>query len=73
MRKEIWILGDFNTDLLKRNDVNTVALQSFAKKNGLLQQISGITRPSSRSGSCIDLIMTNSRFVCKSGISDDMI
>ena len=44
-KKEIWILGDFNTDLLKRGDSNTVALQAFAKKAGLTQYINTITRP----------------------------
>ena len=72
-RKEVWILGDFNTDLLKRDDVNTVSLQAFAKKNGLCQQINSITRPNVRGGSCIDLIMTNCLYVYKNGISDDMI
>ena len=71
-RKEIWILRDLNTDLLKRNDVNTVAIQSFAKRNGLVQQINCITRPNIRGGSCINLIMTNCVYVSKSGISDDI-
>ena len=72
-RKEIWILGDFNTDLLKRDDVNTVAIQAFAKKNGHAQQINCITRPNIRGGSCIGLIMINCVYVSNSGISDDMI
>ena len=72
-RKEIWILGDFNTDLLKRDDTNTISVQAFAKKNGLTQQINSITRPNIRGGSCIDLIMTNCLYITKSGISDDMI
>ena len=72
-RREIWILGDFNTDLLKRNDSNTVAIQAFAKKNGLTQCINSVTRPNVRGGSCIDLIMSNCLFVSESGVSDDMI
>ena len=67
------VLGDFNTDLLKRNDIYTVALQAFAKKKGLTQCINTVTRPNVRGGSCIDLIMTNSLFVNVSGTSDDMI
>ena len=57
--KEIWILGDFNTDLLKRDDPKSVTLLSFAKKAGLSQLIKDITRPNRNGGSCIDLIMTN--------------
>ena len=72
-KKEIWILGDFNTDMLKRNDPNTVTLQNFMKKWGLLQCVNGITRPNSRGGSCIDLIMTNCPFVSESGVAGDMI
>ena len=72
-RMEIWILGDFNTDLLKRNDIHTVALQAFAKKKGLTQCINSVTRPNVRGGSCIDLIMTNSLFINVSGTVDDMI
>ena len=72
-KKEIWILGDFNTDLLKRDDSNTILIQNFAKKAGLANLIRTITRPNARSGSCIDLIMTNCMFVSESGVSDDMI
>ena len=73
VKKEIWILGDFNTDLLKRDDKRTIALQAFAKKNGLSQCINDITRPNVRGGSCIDLIMSNCSFVCASGIDDDFV
>ena len=73
LKKEVWILGDFNTDLLKRNDAKTVDLQAFAKKNGLAQCINTITRPNIKGGSCIDLIMSNCFFVTSSGIKDDMI
>ena len=73
VKKEIWILGDFNTDFLKRNNVHSVALQMFSKKAGLRQCINDITRPNVRGGSCIDLIMNNSPFICESGVDDDMI
>ena len=72
-KKEIWILGDLNTDLLKRDDRNTVMLQAFAKKAGLLQVIDCVTRPNVRGGSCIDLIMSNCPFLSKSGVLPDMI
>ena len=62
-----------NTDLLKRDDPNTVLLQTFAKKAGLINLIGSITRPNVRGGSCIDLIMTDCRFVSHCGVSDVMV
>ena len=38
----------FDTDLLKRNDPNSILLQSFAKKSGFDQKIHEITRPNKR-------------------------
>ena len=31
-KREIWILGDFNVDILKRDDPNVTLLQGFVKK-----------------------------------------
>ena len=62
-KKEIWILGDFNVDLLKRDNLNTKRFQSFLNIYGLKHQISDITRPGIRHGTCIDWIITNCRFV----------
>ena len=36
---EIWILGDFNPDFLKRDNVNVVQTYRFLKKMGLKQVI----------------------------------
>ena len=68
-KKEIWFLGDFNVDYLKRGDVNQKRLISLFKTFGLTQLISKITRPSTRSGSCIDWIITNCKFVRESYVS----
>ena len=70
---EIWILGDFNVDWLKRNNSDTMNLMSFAKNNGLIQCMEVVTRPNKKGGSCIDLIFTNSKFVNCSGILDDIV
>ena len=70
---EIWILGDFNIDMLRRDDVNTVQIMRFAKKLGLNQLIHDITRPNIRGGSCIDLIFTDSNYVLESGVLDDLV
>ena len=72
-KREIWILGDFNVDILKRNDPKSILIQEFGKKSGLSQQINTITRPNRGGGSCIDLIMTNCPFVETSGTTDDFI
>ena len=70
LNKEIWILGDFNTDLLKRNDSNTVKILAFTEKNGLTHYIKDITRPNVKGDSCIDLIMSNCLYVNSCGIND---
>ena len=57
---EIWIMCDLNTDILKRDNINTINFTRFMKKTGLKQLINSITRPNVRGGSCIDLIMTDS-------------
>ena len=65
--------GDFNTDMLKRDDPNTVKITSFIKKHSLKQLIDGITRLNRRGVSCIDLIMTDSSFIHESSILNDFI
>ena len=72
-KREIWILGDFYVDLLKRDDTNVIKLQNFTKKAGLTQQILEITRPNRKGGSCIDLMMTDSPFVKMSGTMNDYV
>ena len=70
---EIWLLGDFNTDLLRRDNVHTADLVKFAKVVGLTQLINDVTRPNQRGGSCIDLIFTDCSYVIDKGILNDMI
>ena len=60
---EIWLLGDFNTDLLRRDDIHSIELLRFIRQTGLKQLIEGITRPNKRGGSCIDLIMSDCIYV----------
>ena len=69
--KEVWILGDFNIDYLKRDCPNVIAFNNFLKKAGLKQLIEQITRPNKKGGSCIDYIILNSNFVHDVGITDD--
>ena len=70
---EIWILGDFNTDFLKRDEINIIRTFRFLKKLGLKQLIDAVTRPNKKNGSCIDWIITDSYFVKDSGILDDFV
>ena len=72
-KREVWILGDFNIDWLKRDSPDTVKIIQFCKIHGLEQLIKTITRPNKYKGSLIDLMITNSNFVCESGVLDDMI
>ena len=68
-KKEIWILGDFNVDFRKRDDINFKRFQNFFKTYGLSQIITDVTRPSNNRGSCIDWIVTNSRFVASANVT----
>ena len=70
---EIFILGDFNVDFLKRADINFKRFQNFFKTYGLTQLIEGITRPAGKVGTCIDWIITNSRFIFSANITDIFI
>ena len=71
--RELWILGDWNENWLKRDNPNTVKIIYFCKNLGLTQLIDSITRPNQRGGTAIDLIMTNSQYVFEKGIINDMI
>ena len=70
---EVWILGDFNIDFLKRNVPSTKKIINAIRVLGLTQLIRTITRPSNNSGTCIDWIMTNSEYVSLSFVSNNLI
>ena len=69
-KKEIWFFGDFNVDYLKRDDINQKRFSTLFKNFGMTQLVSNITRPGINSGSCIDWIVSNSRFVCYANTSN---
>ena len=69
LKKEIWILGHVNVDFLKRDHVNTKKFLSFFKTFGLNQVISDITRQGISHGTCIDWIITNSKFVSSAKVT----
>ena len=70
---EIWVTGDFNVDMLKRDDLKVVRISRFLKKTGLTQYMNQITRPNKKGGSCIDLIMTDCTYIKDFGILDDFV
>ena len=72
-KKELWFMGDFNVDYLKRSDPNFKKFQTMFKTFGLCQLIHDVTRPGISSGSCIDWIITNCRFVQKAYVSNIFI
>ena len=70
---EIWIVGDFNIDFLKRTHKNTKKAIDFARVYGLRQIITEPTHLTGFSRSCIDLMFTNACFVASSGVLNDVI
>ena len=72
-KSEIWLMGDFNVDFLDRAGTSRANFQSLFSNYGLKQVMLSVTRPTNKSGSCIDWIVTNSPFVKTSGVSDDFI
>ena len=72
-RSEIWILGDFNMNYLIRNNLEIMNVNKFLKEYNLTQLISLPTRLTTPGGSCIDWIITNSQFIDKEGILNDLL
>ena len=71
--EEVWILGDFNIDFLKRNISSTKKVLNSICTLGLVQLIKNVTRPAAGKGTCIDWILTNSEYVSLSFVSNDLI
>ena len=71
--REYWLLGDFNTDFLVRDNIDTKNYIAFFRNNGLSQLIAKLTRPNKYRGTCIDWIVTNSPFVLLSGVTNVLI
>ena len=68
-KKDLFILGDFNIDVSKKNESKTKDLLQNFNSYGLKQYINGTTRYG-RNNSCIDLIFSNSEYVSAAGILD---
>ena len=72
-KKEIWLMGDFNVDYLDRKDRDLAKFNNMFKVFGLKQLVSDVTRPGRHKSSCIDWIVTNSRFVIEASALDIMV
>ena len=70
LRIEIYIMGDFNIDMLDKKNASTKKLLDFIKPFGLYQLIKSPTRYSKDKNSLLDNIFTNSDFISNSGVSD---
>ena len=53
--------------------ITVILFTKKSRKWGLKQLVNTVTRPNNHGGSCIDHIISNSPFVSKSGVLDDMI
>ena len=67
---EIFIMGDFNIDILDKKNPSTKKLLELIKTFGLRQLIKKPTRYSKEKDSLIDMIITNSDFISNSGVCD---
>ena len=67
---EIILMGDFNIDVLDKKNVTTIKLLDMIKQYGLRQHIKEPTRYSPDRNSCIDLIITYSNIISKSGVAN---
>ena len=70
---EIWIMGDFNINMLDRGNKYVKRLNRFFVDYNLKQLIMCSTRLNYKGGTCIDLMFTNCVFVRDSGVLNDMI
>ena len=67
---EIFLLGDFNIDILEKNNDKNKKFINTLKQFGLKQLIDEPTRYSNEKNSGIDLIFTNSDIISKSGVAN---
>ena len=71
---EVFILGDFNCDMLKRNTLTSL-VNELCRSKGLTQHVKSPTRITNNSATLIDLALSNSKLIeeCKVielGLSD---
>ena len=67
---EMFLMGDFNIDTLDKKNDSISKLLHMIKQHGLRQLIKEPTRFSANKNSLIDLLITNSDIVSKSGVAN---
>ena len=70
---ELWLIGDFNINYLKRSDSSTKKAIDFARIYGLKQLFNSVTHLTGFGCTCIDLVFTNAEFIKSSGVLNDVI
>ena len=69
-KNEIYLMGDLNVDMLDKKNSSTKKLIDCTKPFGLRQLIKTPTRYSENKNSILDVIFTNSDFICNTGVCD---
>ena len=69
----LFILGDLNINYKNKSSVSYKKLHYFIQSQGLSQHINNTTRNTDKTKSLIDLAITNSRYVSKSGTLDHIM
>ena len=71
LRREIWLLGDFNVDYMDRANESRTKFIDVFRTLGLRQIINIYTRPNdTNGGTCIDWILANCDYVSHAGVYD---
>ena len=70
VKKDVFILGDYNIDFLDKSDTNTKKINRLISQLGLFKLISTPTRFGNYKNSCIDQIISNSIHVLDAGVDD---
>ena len=73
IKREKWIIGDFNIDYLRRNANIMTSVKTFLKESGLRQLIEHCTRLTPHGATCIDWIITDCDYVESSGVLNDLL
>ena len=69
-KTELYIMGDFNIDMMDSQNIGTKDFKTFFKSFGLRQIIKEPTRCTIDRNSCLDLVVTNSDLVYKVGATE---
>ena len=72
---ENWIIGDLNADFMDNSLARTKAIKEFCREKHLRWLFTEITRPNleGNGGTCIDNMLTNSKYIMESTVSPKLI